>query len=81
VIPEENVLTIDGERSFRFMTSTIGVLRTLRKKKMDVILDMELFARFTASLSWLSRAGARIGFFRFHNEGLYRGDLLTHRVQ
>jgi lipopolysaccharide heptosyltransferase II len=81
VVPEENVLTLDGERPFRFVSSTWGVLRTLRKKRMDVVLDMELFARFTAALSWLSGAGARIGYHRFHNEGLYRGDLLTHRVQ
>ncbi|MFC2141537.1 glycosyltransferase family 9 protein [Acidobacteriota bacterium] len=80
VLPEENVLTLDGERPLQFVASTWSVLRSLRKKRMDIVLDMELFARFTAALSWLSGGRARIGYHRFHNEGLYRGDLLTHRV-
>jgi ADP-heptose:LPS heptosyltransferase len=80
IVPEENVLTIDGGHPFRFGISTWSALRTLRKTKMDIVFDMELFARYTAALSWLSGAGTRIGYHRFHNEGLYRGDLLTHRV-
>jgi ADP-heptose:LPS heptosyltransferase len=31
-------------------------------------------------LTGLSGAARRIGFHRFHNEGLYRGEMLTHRV-
>ena len=30
--------------------------------------------------SGLSGASRRVGFYRFHNEGLYRGEMLTHRV-
>ena len=41
---------------------------------------MELFARFTAILSYLSGAKNRVGYFRYHNEGLYRGNFLTHKV-
>jgi len=81
VVPEENVFTIDGEHPIRFVTSTWSALRALRKQKLDVILDMELFARFSSAMSWLSGARARVGFHRFHNEGLYRGDLLSHRVE
>ncbi|MFA9453392.1 MAG: glycosyltransferase family 9 protein [Candidatus Aminicenantaceae bacterium] len=81
VVPEENVFTIDGEHPIRFASSTVKVLRALRKQKLDVILDMELFARFSAAASWLIGARARVGFHRFHNEGLYRGNLLSHRVE
>jgi len=81
VVPEENVFTIDGEHPIRFVTSTWSALRALRKQKLDVILDMELFARFSAAMSWLSGARARVGFHRFHNEGLYRGNLLSHQVE
>ena len=81
VVPERNVLTVDGKSFLRFVSSTWSVLRTLRKAKLDLVFDMELFARNTAALSWLSGAKARIGYHGFHNEGLYRGDLLTHRVQ
>jgi ADP-heptose:LPS heptosyltransferase len=41
---------------------------------------MELFSRFTALLTGLSGAKKTVGFHAFFNEGLYRGDLLTHKV-
>jgi ADP-heptose:LPS heptosyltransferase len=39
-----------------------------------------LFSRFTALITGLSGADRRVGFHRFHQEGLYRGEMLTHRV-
>jgi ADP-heptose:LPS heptosyltransferase len=42
---------------------------------------MELFARISTLLSYLSGAKIRIGYHRFHNEGLYRGGLITHKVE
>jgi len=39
-----------------------------------------LFSRFSNILSYLSGAARRIGFHRFHMEGLYRGNMVTHRV-
>jgi ADP-heptose:LPS heptosyltransferase len=44
------------------------------------VVDLELFSRFTALLTGFSGANRRVGFYRFHNEGLYRGEMLTHRV-
>jgi ADP-heptose:LPS heptosyltransferase len=44
------------------------------------VVDLELFSRFTGLLTGLSGANRRIGFHRFYGEGLYRGDMLTHRV-
>jgi ADP-heptose:LPS heptosyltransferase len=41
---------------------------------------MELFARFSTVISYLSGAGVRVGFHKFHMEGLYRGSLQTHNV-
>jgi len=43
-------------------------------------VDLEMFARFSALLTGLSGAVRRVGFYRFHCEGLYRGEMLTHRV-
>ena len=51
-----------------------------RRKEIDTVVDLELFSRFTALLTGLSGADRRVGFHRFHNEGLYRGEMLTHRV-
>lgn len=44
------------------------------------MIDLELFSRYSALLTGLSGANNRIGYHAFHNEGLYRGELLTHKV-
>ena len=43
-------------------------------------MDLELFSRFSAILTGLCGARRRVGFHRFHSEGLYRGEMMTHRV-
>ncbi|MBN2018077.1 MAG: glycosyltransferase family 9 protein [Candidatus Cloacimonetes bacterium] len=79
-IPKENVLTIDCSSFSRFVFSTLSVLRTLHKIPIDTYIDMELFSRATSIISYLSGAHNRVGFYKFHMEGLYRGTFLTHRV-
>ena len=81
VIPENKVLTINAGTFFGFIFSSLKAIRDMRKHKIDLVLDMELFARVSALLSYLSGARSRIGYYRFHTEGLYRGELLTHKVQ
>ena len=80
IIPEKNVMTINSNNFFSLLGTTISTLWKLRRKKINVAVDMELFGRFTAILSYLSRAKNRVGYFRYHNEGLYRGNFLTHKV-
>jgi len=60
---------------------TFAALWRLRRLRIDLVVDLELFSRYTSLLSLLSGAPLRSGFHRFHNEGLYRGDHLTHPVQ
>ena len=81
VIPEENVLVIDDSSLFVFLKTAIRSLRHLRKKKITTVLDMEFFSRFTSIYTFLCGANETVGYFRYGNEGLYRGRLLTHRVQ
>lgn len=79
-VPEENIF---GIRDDSFLTLTIDTLRFLvwtRRNQIDTLIDLELFARITALLGILCGAGKRVGFHAFHNEGLYRGAFLTHRV-
>jgi ADP-heptose:LPS heptosyltransferase len=79
-VPKDNVFTI---REDSLATVTVDTLRFLvwaRQRGIDTVFDLELFSRYTALLTALSGAANRIGFYRFHNEGLYRGELLTHRV-
>ncbi len=80
IIPEENVITLSSRSFFSFLFSSVGAVRKLRKRKISVAVDMELFARLTAILSYFSGAKNRIGYFRYHSEGLYRGNFLTHKV-
>ena len=78
--PRDNVFTISDRSLFALGRDTLDFLRWCQAKKIDTVVDLELFSRFTALLSGLSGAGRRVGFHRFHNEGLYRGEMLTHRV-
>jgi len=80
VIPRENVITISTINFISFLSSTVSAMWKLRMKKMSIAIDMEFFARFTTILSYLGGAKNRIGFFRYHNEGLYKGNFQTHKV-
>ena len=79
-VKEENIYTIDESSLFSIASTTLGFLSWCRKNEIDSVIDLELFSRFTALLTGASGAVNRVGFHAFHNEGLYRGDLLTHKV-
>ena len=78
--PAANVFTIRDTGLFHLAFDTLAFLAWTRRNDIDTIVDLELFSRFTALLTGLAGAERRIGFHRFHNEGLYRGEMLTHRV-
>lgn len=79
-IPEERIITIRDENFLSFALSMIGTLFTIRRLGIDTAIDLELFSRCTALITFLCGARNRVGFDRFTNEGLYRGSFLTHRV-
>jgi ADP-heptose:LPS heptosyltransferase len=80
IIPEQNVLTIRTDSIINLVIDTFEIIYQMWKLGIDVTIDMELFSRYTALLTYLSRSWIRIGFYKFHLEGLYRGNLLTHNV-
>ncbi|MBC8527142.1 MAG: glycosyltransferase family 9 protein [Candidatus Cloacimonetes bacterium] len=80
IIPDENVFTINCSSFIKFLSDTLSVLWKIRKAKIDTYIDMELFSRATSIISYLSGANSRVGFYRYHIEGLYRGNFLTHKV-
>lgn len=80
IIPKERVLTISLRSPLHFLTSTIKTLTVMRKAKLDVVFDLELFSRFSSLLSGLVGARMRVGYGRYHEEGLYRGSFMTQRV-
>lgn len=74
------VLTLRDSNLFLLAFDTIRFLFLARRRKIDTVVDLQFFSRYTACLSALSGAANRVGFYRFCEEGLYRGELLTHRV-
>ncbi len=79
VVPE-HIVTIDDRSFVAFVRSTLAALVRIRRLGIDTVIDLELFSRFTALVSYLTGAATRIGFHNYTSEGLYRGTLLTHRV-
>ena len=79
-VPKENIFTIREDSLSSLIIDTLNFFIWTRKNKIDTVIDLELFSRFTALLTGLSGAARRIGYHAFHNEGLYRGSLLTHEV-
>lgn len=79
-VPEENIFTIREEGLVTLVADTLRFLVWSRARRIDTVIDLELFSRFTALLTGFCGAVNRVGFHAFYNEGLYRGSMLTHRV-
>ncbi|MBP8035720.1 MAG: hypothetical protein KAY62_04630, partial [Burkholderiaceae bacterium] len=79
-VPEKNIFTIDSSSVFTLVRDTIKFLFQARAHKIDTVIDLELFSRFTALLTGLCGARKRVGYHIFHGEGLWRGTMLTHKV-
>ena len=79
-VPERNVFTIDESNLFSLVIDSVRYLFWTRKNKIDTVIDLELFSRYSALLTGLSGARNRVGFHAFYNEGLYRGSMLTRKV-
>ena len=78
--PSSNVITVDIDSTSKLLITGLGAIRRLLRARIDTAIDMDFFSRFTALLSFLVCRGNRVGHHRYTNEGLYRGNLLTHRV-
>jgi lipopolysaccharide heptosyltransferase II len=79
-VPPERVITIRSRSLTALAADTLRVVRRMRALRLDAVLDLELFARVSAILAGLSGAKIRVGFHRFTQEGLYRGDIMNRPV-
>ena len=79
-LPDGNTLTLRDGSLTALATDSLSALRTLRRLRIDVVIDCELFARLSAILSFLSGARRRVGFERHTQEGLYRGGFINRPV-
>ena len=81
LVPRENVLTIREKSLGSFLGDVLKNISRMHREGLDVVFDLELFTRVTAILTYLSGAPVRVGFHKYLMEGLYRGNLHTHKVQ
>jgi ADP-heptose:LPS heptosyltransferase len=80
VLPPENILSINDRNLPDFLRSCLLSLIRMRRRRFDVVIDCELFARISSIFSVLSGAPVRVGFHPHTQEGLYRGDFLNRPV-
>lgn len=79
-VPDENIFTIDASNMASLVKDTLRFLKWARVKKIDTVVDLELFSRFTALLAGFSGADNIVGFYNFHGEGLFRGNMMTREI-
>ncbi|MFA6904086.1 MAG: glycosyltransferase family 9 protein [Gallionellaceae bacterium] len=79
-VEDQNIFTIRETGIIPLAIDTLRFFWWTRSRKIDSVIDLELFSRYSALLTGLSGASNRVGFHAFHNEGLYRGAMLTHKV-
>lgn len=79
-VEDHNIFTIRETGIVPLALDTLKFFWWCRSRKIDSVIDLELFSRYSALLTGLSGARNRVGFHAFHNEGLYRGAMLTHKV-
>ncbi len=72
-VPKDHVFEMRSDNFFVLTVDVIKFIFWCRKHKINTVIDLELFSRFTALLTALSGAKSRIGFASLHDEGLYRG--------
>lgn len=80
VVPPGNIHSVKNKSFTGLLSSSLAVLKKLRKIKIDAVIDCELFSRVSSIYSILSGAKVRSGFYQYTQEGLYRGNLVNRKV-
>ena len=60
-VKHENIFTIDASTVASLVRDTLRFLLEARRHKIDTVIDLELFSRFTALLTGLCGARRRVG--------------------
>lgn len=80
VVDGRNVISVRNKSLVSFVSDAVRAVRRVRRLDVDVVLDLELFSRVGAVFAGLSGAPIRVGFHRYTQEGLYRGDFMNRPV-
>lgn len=79
-VPENNIFTIDDSSLFTIIKESFLLIFWCQKNNIEITIDLELFSRATAILSFLTRSPIKTGFHNYFGEGLYRGNFLNRKV-
>jgi len=74
------IFLIRDDSLLHFVIDSFRFRSWCRRNRIDTLVDLELFSRFSALLAGWSGASNRLGFDACHNEGLYRGNIHNHRL-
>jgi len=80
IVPRENIFTVSNDSMTGFVRDSLGFMKRMRRAKMDLTIDLELFARISSIYSFFSGASTRVGFHPYNQEGLYRGGFINRPV-
>ena len=80
IIDPANIHTINSKSVVGLLRDTLRTWSRARRADIDTVVNLETFVRYSSLLSYMTGAARRVGFHRFNQEGLYTGDLLTHKV-
>lgn len=75
-----NIFSINDSSLLKFIFDLIKCIKEIRKRKIDIVIDLEFFSRCTAIISFFTGAQRKVGFYRYCLEGLFRGNLFTHKI-
>lgn len=76
LVPAQNVHGVGTGGMLRFLFSILRAVRDLRRRRFDLVVDLDKFTRLSAIVSFLVGARQIAGFYPYEYEGLYRGDFI-----
>lgn len=79
-VPPSQVFTLNDRTLRRFSLECLQLWKTVRAAQIDTVIDCELFSRVSSIFSYFSGARNRVGFYRYNQEGLYRGNFINRPV-
>lgn len=79
-VDDKNIFTINADGIISLIKDTWKFLFWARKRKIDTCIDLELFSRYSGLLAGFAGADNIVAFNNFHGEGLYKGNMVTHKV-
>jgi ADP-heptose:LPS heptosyltransferase len=80
LIKPDDIITIDSHSLPALVRDTLRFCWVARRRGIDTVVNLETFVRYSTLLGYMSGAPTRVGFHRFNQEGLYTGELVTHKV-